>query len=193
MTVLRPSRYMKTLYFIYMTAAIILGYLSWAIPLTVYAWMSRWSFMELLLLVLYTPLVALTVFTLYWINRYYNSIVYELTDDEIIVSKGVFWRVKSIVPYNRITNIDVVQGPLSRLFGIATLKIQTAGYGGPGPRVEAELGYLENYENIKEEILEKVKNLRPVATETGEVETPTLADVVAELKRIRKLLEKQMG
>jgi membrane protein YdbS with pleckstrin-like domain len=55
---------------------------------------------------------------------------YELRDDEINWKRGVWFRTTGIVPYNRITNLDVRQGPFMRYLGISTLAIQTAGYSG---------------------------------------------------------------
>jgi len=64
------------------------------------------------------PFMLAVDFVPFWIPKYYHSIRYLFTEGEIIVEKGVWWRHKSTVPYNRITNIDVVQGPISRRFGL---------------------------------------------------------------------------
>ena len=46
---------------------------------------------------------------------------YELREDEMSWKRGVWFRTTGIVPYNRITNLDVRQGPVMRLPGISTL------------------------------------------------------------------------
>ena len=54
--------------------------------------------------------------------------------------RGVIFRRTGIVPYNRITNIDIRQGPVMRALDISTLSIQTAGYSGQAQseiRIEA--------------------------------------------------------
>lgn len=44
-----------------------------------------------------------------------------------------------IVPYNRITNLDIRQGPVMRILGLSTLSIQTAGYSGQAiPEIKIE-------------------------------------------------------
>jgi membrane protein YdbS with pleckstrin-like domain len=48
-----------------------------------------------------------------------------LEDDKIVIVKGVWWRNKSFVPYNRITNVNIYQGPISRRFRLGKLSIQT--------------------------------------------------------------------
>lgn len=178
---------MKTIYYIYIAGGLALGYLSWSIPITIMALYWSEPARTILLTLLYTPLIVIVAFLLYWVPRYYDSINFELTDSELIVSRGVFWRVKNIVPYNRITNIDIVQGPISRLFNVATLKIQTAGYSGARAvkSAEAVLEYLEDYEEMREYILGRTRSIIPVAVEAGEA---SLASIIVKLEEIIKIL-----
>jgi membrane protein YdbS with pleckstrin-like domain len=75
-----------------------------------------------------TGVLILIVIFVAWVRIYYVSMWYELRDDEMSWKRGVWFRRTGIVPYNRITNLDVIQGPVMRRFGISTLSIQTAGY-----------------------------------------------------------------
>jgi hypothetical protein len=74
------------------------------------------------------------------VKMYYDSMWYELHDDDMGWKRGVIFRSTGIVPYNRITIIDIRQGPVMRALGISTASIQTAGYSGaavPEIRIEA--------------------------------------------------------
>ena len=146
------------------------------------------------------PLFLSIVLVRYWIDRYYASISYALTDNEIVVHKGVWWKKKSFVPYNRITNINIVQGPISRHFQLGTVLIQTAGFsGGAGSAgglkpAEAIIFGVKNFEEIKDKIMEFVREIRPVAVEArAEALAPQDINrqILAELKRISKTLEKK--
>jgi len=75
-----------------------------------------------------TGALILIVIFVAWVRLYYVSMWYELRDDEMSWKRGVWFRRTGIVPYNRITNLDVIQGPVMRRLGISTLSIQTAGY-----------------------------------------------------------------
>ena len=66
----------------------------------------------------------------YWVGLFYESMWYELRDDEINSKRGIWFRTTGIIAYNRITNLDVRQGPFMRFLGISNLSIQTAGYSG---------------------------------------------------------------
>jgi membrane protein YdbS with pleckstrin-like domain len=131
-----------------------------------------------------------------WINLYYQCLFYTFTESEIIVEKGVWWRQKSIVPYNRITNVDIRQGPVSRILGLWELRIQTAGYhvatGGGYGVAEAVLQGIKNVEEVRSFILDMVRSLRPVAVEAGVETAPQVGvdqQILAELRRIREILE----
>lgn len=59
--------------------------------------------------------------------RRYLARGYQLGADRLRVVRGVLWRHDTVVPFGRVQHIDVDQGPLERLFGIATLTLHTAG------------------------------------------------------------------
>lgn len=162
--------------------------------------LSILSFMPLIGLarVLLLPLFLPVCFIAYWIPRYYDSISYLFAKDEIVVERGVWWKTKGFVPYNRITNINIHQGPISRHFSLGTLRVQTAGYsggggGGAGLVAEAVILGVKNFEELKDFIMGFVRGIRPMAVE-AEPEAPAPEEVsrqiLEELKRIRETLEK---
>jgi len=101
------------------------------------------------------------------------------------------------VPYNRITNISIYQGPISRHYGLGKLSIQTAGFSGTsssGAKVaEAVIFGVKNFEEIKDVIINFVRGIRPEAVE-AEAELKPSKDmnqqILAELRKIRKTLQK---
>ena len=62
---------------------------------------------------------------------------------------GVFFLFRKSIPFERITDIALVQGPLLRHFGIWAMRIQTAG----SARCEATLYGVRNPEEVRELIL----------------------------------------
>jgi hypothetical protein len=57
----------------------------------------------------------------------YNARGYQLGGDRLRVVRGLLFRSDTVVPFGRVQHIDVDQGPIDRLFGIATLTLHTAG------------------------------------------------------------------
>ena len=47
--------------------------------------------------------------------------------DGLWVDRGVWWRAETFVPRARVQHTDVQQGPIARRYGIASLKVFTAG------------------------------------------------------------------
>jgi len=60
-------------------------------------------------------------------RRRYRSWSYRMDEDELHISSGVWTRTRTVVPFGRVQHIDVVQGPLQRRFGVASLVLHTAG------------------------------------------------------------------
>jgi len=141
-----------------------------------------------------TGVFILIVIFVAWVRLYYVSMWYELRDDEMSWKRGVWFRRTGIVPYNRITNLDVIQGPVMRSLGISTLSIQTAGYSGqavPEIRIEG----IEHADDLRELIRSQVRRSGMHIDGTGEGSLPVIvpADqkIIEELVKIRTLLEQQ--
>lgn len=187
----KPHPHMVVLYRIYLAF--------FAIPLMLCGIVVSWlvyifepTYFLVPVIVFFAPIVAAVCFVLYWSSRYYKSVTFHLTGDEVVVERGVWWRVKSTVPYARVMSVEVVQGPISRRLGIATVDIYTAGYTGvsggtAGPksrRAEASFIHIPNYIEVREKVLSLVRG-RPLFGVSG-----VTSDVLTEL-RIRELLEKK--
>src|SRR4051794_2732422 len=54
-------------------------------------------------------------------RRRYRRWGYREGADELEIRRGTLIRVRTIVPFPRVQHIDVAQGPVQRLFGLATL------------------------------------------------------------------------
>ncbi len=180
----KPAPQFRTLYYIYVVLSFVFFVLPWFIPVALF--------------VPFTITAVITVFwlpfflvALYWVPRYYETMLYQFTDTEIEWRRGVWFKKTGIVPYNRITNIDVEQGPISRRLRIASLKLQTAGYSGTsgtGGVSEIKIEGAQNYEELREVIMQSVRGQKPVAVQTYEEESTSILE---ELIKIRKLLERK--
>ncbi|APE27595.1 PH domain-containing protein [Aurantiacibacter gangjinensis] len=74
-------------------------------------------------------LVALLILAiiLYLPMRRWAARGYDMGSDRLRVVKGVMFHADTVVPFSRVQHIDVEQGPLERLLGIARLILHTAG------------------------------------------------------------------
>ena len=59
--------------------------------------------------------------------RRYQARGYQLGGDRLRVVRGLLFRRDTVVPFGRVQHIDVLQGPIERGYGLATLVLHTAG------------------------------------------------------------------
>jgi hypothetical protein len=58
--------------------------------------------------------------------RRYRSWGYHIGDDELVLRRGLLLRRLTIVPIGRMQFVDIQQGPLDRLLGVANVQLHTA-------------------------------------------------------------------
>ncbi len=148
-------------------------------------------------------LVTIVIAALGWLiatmfaGPYYNSLSYEIQDDEVIVHAGIVTKSVKHVPYRTVTNIKIKRGLLDRfVFNIGTLNIQTAGMSGNTGAEESLVG-LENVHEIYDQVVAKLREFRgamsPNASDvepSGAGSSVSLADLLEELQAIRRSLDK---
>ncbi len=95
---------------------------------------------------------------------------YIVTDRSLRIREGV-WKVSEMtLTFANVQEVSIRQGPIERLFGIANLRVRTAGGGGRAGPHEGEseeksghIGYFRGVDNapaIRDLILERLKQLR---------------------------------
>lgn len=51
---------------------------------------------------------------------------YELSENYLDIAKGIVWRKRYVIPFIRVQNTDTRQGPILRMFGLASVTVATA-------------------------------------------------------------------
>lgn len=129
---------------------------------------------------------------------YFDSLGYEVQDDEVIVRVGIITHSVKHVPYRTVTNITVKRDIFDRwLFGLGTLNIQTAGMSGKTGAEEKLVG-LTDVQEVYELVVTELRRFRGgMAPTAAEVEpeptvapTDALSEILAEVRAIRQALEK---
>jgi len=138
---------------------------------------------------------------------------YIVTDRSLRIREGV-WKVSEMtLTFANVQEVSIRQGPIERLFGIANLRVRTAGGGAKAPQQgESEeksghIGYFRGVDNapaIRDLILERLKQLRDAGlgdpdqpqTETADEEaipTPGVADAARELLEEARALRRSLA
>ena len=87
----KPAPQFKKLYYIYLVLVAIFGIPTWLIPVSLLV-----PFEVMLGILL--PILATLIFLACWVSKYYESVVYKLTKNEIIWRRGVWFKNTGIVP-----------------------------------------------------------------------------------------------
>jgi len=188
----KPEKEQKTLWFVGWGIPFILGLALWVVLL--------FTVDKLIFGLCVVGWLILMMPILLWMPAFYRSLEYVIDIDCVRMKKGVFWRKRVTVPYPKITNVDVTQGPVQRMFNIGTMHVQTAGAGGPqGRQAELKLLGVRDLDGLKDTIMERVRGYtisRPkdVKKEVAEEsDSEILRHILKELTSIRGMLEKRQG
>ena len=75
------------------------------------------------------PLVVVVIvvgMAVAFVPRRVRALGYALRSDDVVFKRGVFFQRQVAVPYGRLQLVDVTRGPLSRVLGLAELRLVTA-------------------------------------------------------------------
>lgn len=100
-----------------------------------------------------------------YLLAYIKTLRYELSPEDLRLESGVFWKKRKVIPFHKITNLNTLQGPLERRFDLGHLNVQTAGHGA-NTSPEGKLVGLDDFDKIKEEIMQKVRLVKSDALTT---------------------------
>ncbi len=96
---------------------------------------SYWIWQPVLVLValVFTiPLaIVYVIIARMFIDRYLENMSCELTDRTLNIRKGILNKTESTIPLEKITDLQLFQGPIMRHFGLHGFKVETAGQSSP--------------------------------------------------------------
>jgi membrane protein YdbS with pleckstrin-like domain len=71
--------------------------------------------------------ILIGVWSATFVKRQWEAWRYEVTEQEVILSWGVWYQTKRFVPRDRIQHVDITSGPIARKFGLAHVHLYVAG------------------------------------------------------------------
>lgn len=132
-----------------------------------------------------SAMIAVLLFIVFGIIAailYWRRFEYRVGEREIRIDSGILNRRHRSIPFDRIQDADIIQGPLDRLLGIAQVKFETGGSGGRNSEEGVlQAIALERAHQIRELIRSRRAGLAESVTGT-EVEQPPV--YVMDLRRL---------
>ena len=96
-------------------------------------------------------LIAFVVAPLVIAPVYVRALEYWIDGSTLRINEGIVVRKSKSIPLDRVTDIELVHGPLMRMCGISSLRIQTAGSTQQSP--EGTIWGVRDPETIRDEIV----------------------------------------
>ena len=154
----------------------------------------HWTSCAILALLIVTIPIALILAIIYKLvlDRIINSWECVLTTRSLNVKKGVFNKIEKTVPLEKITDLQMVQGPIMRMFDLHRISVETAGQSGPGSLIS--LMGIKDTETFRRDVLEQrdrnSSQSSPSSLEAPGSEETVLLEIRDSLTRTEGLLQK---
>lgn len=154
-------------------------------------------FLRVVLIIVATVvgIVILPIWFLGWgqwyVRRSFGALKCELHERTLVVKRGIFFKVEKTIPLDKIQDLTVKEGPLLRMLGLRSLKIETAGQGTPGAS-EADLIGIVDPLAFRDEVLRQKDSLSEVPVSRPGTDEGTSGGIEL-LTEIRDLLAQIAG
>jgi len=112
-------------------------------------------------------LIIIVPLGLLFAGLYLKSIGCALTTRTLEVRKGVLNKLESTIPLERITDLQMFQGPIMRMYGLHGFKVETAGQSSPTGGSLVTLVGIVDAQGFKRRVMAQRDKLR-----TGDDESP---------------------
>ena len=115
-------------------------------------------------------LLALLLFMGVGVLLYWRRFEFRVGQNEIRIDSGILSRTHRSIPFDRVQDVDITQGPIARVLGLARVKFETGASGGE------EEGVLQAILLQRAEELRELVRSRRVRSVTAAVETPEVVE-----------------
>tara|TARA_R110000744_G_scaffold119634_2_gene223102 strand:+ start:1935 stop:2495 length:561 start_codon:yes stop_codon:yes gene_type:complete len=136
------------------------------------------------------------------IQKHLNNMGCTLNQRTLEIKKGILNKTESTIPLEKITDLQMFQGPIMRHFGLRGFKVETAGQSsGPGGSLVNIVGIVDAV-NFRKAVLDQRDKLAgsgsstPHATSsasTGSAAGNDIAETLVDIRDILARIESKMG
>jgi len=115
--------------------------------------------------------VALFLLLALGLVLYWRKFEYRVGESEIRIDSGIFSRTHRSIPFDRVQDVDISQGPVARLLGLAKVKFETGGSGGSDEGVLQAIT-LERAQQLRELVRSRRSKTAAAASQIEEADRP---------------------
>jgi len=137
-----------------------------------------WQPVLVLTLLIVTIPLAIIYFVIanFFISKYLENMSCELTDRTLDIRKGILNKTESTIPLEKITDLQLFQGPIMRYFGLHGFKVETAGQSSPTGGALVNIIGIVDTKAFRKAVLEQRDQLASGSSSAPQIaRTPPLA------------------
>lgn len=141
-----------------------------------------WSLVFVLTIFIITiPLAIIYYFIAhFFVSKYLENMSCTLTERTLDIKKGIFNKTESTIPLEKITDLQLFQGPIMRYFGIHGFKVETAGQSSPTGGALVNLVGIVDTKEFRQAVLDQRDRANagtaPAIAPATQASAPTQAD-----------------
>lgn len=139
---------------------------------------SYWIWQPMLVMIL--GIVTIPIAVLYaiiaraFIDRYLANLRCALTERTLDIKKGIWNKTESTIPLDKITDLQLFQGPVMRHFGLHGFKVETAGQSSPTGGSLVNIVGIVDTKAFRRAVLEQRNRMNAGASAMPVGQTPAL-------------------
>lgn len=131
-----------------------------------------------------------------YIDKYFDNLFCELTSRSLHFKKGVLFTTERTIPLDKIQDLTFREGPILRYFGLASLKVETAGQSAANSADMTLLGILDSA-HFRQSVMEQrdeVTNIggRSKNDSDDEKKSSDIAQILSEMHQTLKNIENKV-
>lgn len=94
--------------------------IAWAVVISMFDWSPWWHLLAVPLYLLLAQSIAFT-------PRRVRALGYATRENDVLYRSGIMFRSLSVMPYGRIQDVEIEEGPIERRFGLSSVTLKSAG------------------------------------------------------------------
>lgn len=126
----------------------------------------------------------------FFVDKYIANLSCTLTERTLDIKKGILNKTESTIPLEKITDLQLFQGPLMRYFGLHGFKVETAGQSGGAAGSLVNIVGIVDTKGFRKDVLERRDRLHDRQTGSGSKPAPAASsDPSASTEQVELLRE----
>jgi uncharacterized membrane protein YdbT with pleckstrin-like domain len=121
----------------------------------------------------------------------YRKFIYAFNDNDLIIKKGIIEKIRYVIPYEKIQNVNISRSIAEGILGLGTLHIETAAH--KSLEEDVILPGIENYNDVVNELMELSEKAKKTGVKHDDEYHTTMVQLLARINEQLMLLNRAVN